>query len=133
MVIEGAFHGRTMGALSATGSAAIQEAFKPLLPGFIRIGRNDIEGLEQVAKQHSDVVAVHLEPIQGESGIWPMEIEFLQRARDFAINTTGCLALMKCNRAMVVVALCTFSNVWGYQMCWRQRKAWVMASLSAPV
>ena len=82
VVIEGAFHGRTMGALSATGSPAIQEAFKPLLPGFIRIGRNDIEGLEQVSKQHSDVVAVHLEPIQGESGIWPMEIEFLQRARE---------------------------------------------------
>ena len=82
VVIEGAFHGRTMGALSATGSAAIQEAFKPLLPGFIRIGRNDIEGLENIAKQHSDVVAIHLEPIQGESGIWPMELEFLQRARE---------------------------------------------------
>lgn len=82
VVIEGAFHGRTMGALSATGSAAIQEAFKPLLPGFIRIGRNDIEGLENIAKQYSDVVAIHLEPIQGESGIWPMELEFLQRARE---------------------------------------------------
>lgn len=81
VVVEGAFHGRTMGALSATGSAAIQEAFKPLLPGFIRIGRNDIEGLEKIATQHSDVVAVHLEPIQGESGIWPMELEFLKRAR----------------------------------------------------
>lgn len=81
VVVEGAFHGRTMGALSATGSAAIQEAFKPLLPGFIRIGRNDIEGLESIAKQHGDVVAVHLEPIQGESGIWPMELEFLKRAR----------------------------------------------------
>lgn len=82
VVIEGAFHGRTMGALSATGSAAIQEAFKPLLPGFIRIGRNDIEGLETVAKQHNDVVAVHLEPIQGESGIWPLGLEFLRRARE---------------------------------------------------
>jgi acetylornithine/N-succinyldiaminopimelate aminotransferase len=82
VVIEGAFHGRTMGALSATGSAAIQEAFKPLLPGFIRIGRNDIEGLEYVAKHHNDVVAVHLEPIQGESGIWPMGLEFLRRARE---------------------------------------------------
>jgi acetylornithine/N-succinyldiaminopimelate aminotransferase len=82
VVIEGAFHGRTMGALSATGSAAIQEAFKPLLPGFIRIGRNDIEGLEYVAKHHNDVVAVHLEPIQGESGIWPLGLEFLRRARE---------------------------------------------------
>jgi len=82
VVIEGAFHGRTMGALSATGSAAIQQAFKPLLPGFIRIGRNDIEGLETIAKHHKDVVAVHLEPVQGESGIWPLELAFLQRARE---------------------------------------------------
>jgi acetylornithine aminotransferase len=82
VVIEGAFHGRTMGALSATGSATIQEAFKPLLPGFIRIARNDIEGLENIARQRGDVVAVHLEPIQGESGIWPMELEFLRRARE---------------------------------------------------
>ena len=81
VVIEGAFHGRTMGALSATGSAAIQEAFKPLLPGFIRIGRNDIEALENIAKNHGDVVAVHLEPIQGESGIWPLDTDFLKRAR----------------------------------------------------
>lgn len=81
VVIEGAFHGRTMGALSATGSAAIQEAFKPLLPGFIRIGRNDIEALENIAKNHRDVVAVHLEPIQGESGIWPLNTDFLKRAR----------------------------------------------------
>jgi acetylornithine aminotransferase len=81
VVLEGAFHGRTMGALSATGSAAIQEAFKPLLPGFIRIGRNDIEALENIAKNHRDVVAVHLEPIQGESGIWPLNTDFLKRAR----------------------------------------------------
>jgi acetylornithine aminotransferase len=81
VVIEGAFHGRTMGALSATGSGAIQEAFKPLLPGFIRIGRNDIEALENIAKNHRDVVAVHLEPIQGESGIWPLNTDFLKRAR----------------------------------------------------
>lgn len=82
VVIEGAFHGRTMGALSATGSATIQEAFKPLLPGFIRIARNDIGALENIARQHRDVVAVHLEPIQGESGIWPMELGFLRRARE---------------------------------------------------
>ena len=81
VVIEGAFHGRTMGALSATGSAAIQEAFKPLLPGFIRIGRNDIEALENIAKNQRDVVAVRLEPIQGESGIWPLNTDFLKRAR----------------------------------------------------
>jgi acetylornithine/N-succinyldiaminopimelate aminotransferase len=82
IVLEGAFHGRTMGALSATGSAAIQAAFKPLLPGFIRIPRNDIDSLEALATTRDDIVAIHLEPVQGESGIYPLETQFLQHARE---------------------------------------------------
>ena len=82
VVLEGAFHGRTMGALSATGSAAIQAAFKPLLPGFIRIARNDTEALEALAKTRDDIVAIHLEPVQGESGIYPLDHGFLARARE---------------------------------------------------
>ena len=82
VVLEGAFHGRTMGALSATGSAAIQAAFKPLLPGFIRIARNDTEALEALAKTRDDIVAIHLEPVQGESGIYPLDHSFLVRARE---------------------------------------------------
>ncbi len=82
IVLEGAFHGRTMGALSATGNAAIQESFKPLLPGFIRIARNDSDALEMLAKTRDDIVAIHLEPIQGESGIWPLNPSFLARARE---------------------------------------------------
>jgi acetylornithine aminotransferase len=82
IVLEGAFHGRTMGALSATGNAAIQESFKPLLPGFIRIARNDIDALELLAKNRDDIVAIHVEPIQGESGIWPLSPSFLTRARE---------------------------------------------------
>ena len=81
VVLEGAFHGRTMGALSATGNKAIQDAFKPLLPGFIRIARNDAASLEELANKHDDIVAIHLEPVQGESGIYPLELQFLQRAK----------------------------------------------------
>ena len=82
VVLEGAFHGRTMGALSATGSTAIQAAFKPLLPGFIRIARNDTEALETLSKTRDDIVAIHLEPVQGESGIYPLDKAFLKRARE---------------------------------------------------
>ena len=82
VVLEGAFHGRTMGALSATGSSAIQAAFKPLLPGFIRIARNDTEALEALAKIRDDIVAIHVEPVQGESGIYPLDHAFLVRARE---------------------------------------------------
>lgn len=82
VVLEGAFHGRTMGALSATGSIAIQTAFKPLLPGFIRIARNDIDALHTLAKTRDDIVAIHLEPVQGESGIHPLDHAFLMSARE---------------------------------------------------
>jgi len=82
VVLEGAFHGRTMGALSATGSTAIQTAFKPLLPGFIRIARNDIDALHTLAKTRDDIVAIHLEPVQGESGIHPLDHAFLMSARE---------------------------------------------------
>ena len=81
IVLEGAFHGRTMGALSATGSAAIQAAFKPLLPGFIRIPKNDLDALQTLATARDDIVAIHLEPVQGESGIYPLDTQFLQTAR----------------------------------------------------
>ena len=82
VVLEGAFHGRTMGALSATGSTAIQTAFKPLLPGFIRIAKNDIDALHTLAKTRDDIVAIHLEPVQGESGIHPLDHAFLMSARE---------------------------------------------------
>jgi len=81
VVLEGAFHGRTMGALSATGNKAVQTAFAPLLPGFIRIDRDDTEALERLAHERDDIAAVHIEPIQGESGIRPLSLDFLQNAR----------------------------------------------------
>jgi acetylornithine/N-succinyldiaminopimelate aminotransferase len=79
VVMEGAFHGRTMGALSATPQEAKQAPFGPLVPGFQAVGRNDVDALE--AAVNDDTAAVLLEPIQGESGIHPLSEEALHAAR----------------------------------------------------
>jgi acetylornithine/N-succinyldiaminopimelate aminotransferase len=80
IVLEGAFHGRTMGALSATGNQKIQEGFGPLLSGFIRVPRDDVAALEQ-ATENTDVVAMLIEPVQGEGGVHAISDEFLRSAR----------------------------------------------------
>ncbi len=69
------FHGRTIGAMSATGQAKIQDRFQPLLPGFRHTPYNDIKALEQIIGDRT--VAIMLEPIQGEGGIHPASAEFL--------------------------------------------------------
>ncbi|MFZ5563161.1 MAG: aspartate aminotransferase family protein, partial [Thermodesulfobacteriota bacterium] len=67
VTMEKSFHGRTMGALSATGQAKIQKGFEPLLAGFVTVPFNDIEALKQ--QMSPRVCAVMLEPIQGEGGV----------------------------------------------------------------
>lgn len=69
IVMEGAFHGRTMGTLSASGSRKVRAGFDPLLPGYVRAPYNDIEAIKNIATNRDDVVAVMLETVQGESGI----------------------------------------------------------------
>ena len=69
IVMEGAFHGRTMAALSASGSRKVQAGFEPLVPGFVRAPFNDLEALDTIARNRGDIVAVIVEPIQGEGGI----------------------------------------------------------------
>jgi acetylornithine/N-succinyldiaminopimelate aminotransferase len=81
VVLEGAFHGRTLATLSATGNRKIQAGFEPLVTGFIRAPCNDIEALRQIAANNPDVVAFLAEPIQGEGGINPLHPEYLQAAR----------------------------------------------------
>jgi acetylornithine/N-succinyldiaminopimelate aminotransferase len=80
VVMEGGFHGRTMGALSATPQEAKQAPFAPLVPGFRVVPRNDVEALR--AAVTDDTAAVLLEPIQGESGIHPLDPDLLAAARD---------------------------------------------------
>jgi acetylornithine/N-succinyldiaminopimelate aminotransferase len=80
VVMEGGFHGRTMGALSATPQESKQAPFAPLVPGFKVVPRNDGEAL--VAAVNDRAAAALLEPIQGESGIHPLDPDVLRAARD---------------------------------------------------
>lgn len=81
VVFENAFHGRTLATLSATGNRKIQAGFEPLVSGFVRAPLNDLTAVEQIAQRNPDVVAVLLEPIQGEGGIRAASPEFLQGLR----------------------------------------------------
>ena len=82
IVLEGAFHGRTLATLSATGNRKIQTGFGPLVPGFVRAPRNDLEAIRQIAANNPDVVAFLAEPIQGEGGINELDEEYLQAVRE---------------------------------------------------
>lgn len=78
IVMERAFHGRTMATLTASGSRKVQAGFEPLVPGFIRAPFNDIEAIKTIAANREDVVAVMLEPIQGEGGIHAADEGYLR-------------------------------------------------------
>ncbi|MDJ0777487.1 MAG: aspartate aminotransferase family protein [Gammaproteobacteria bacterium] len=69
IVMENAFHGRTMATLSATGSRKVQAGFEPLVAGFVRAPYDDITSIEAIAANNRNVVAILLEPVQGEAGI----------------------------------------------------------------
>lgn len=69
IVADHSFHGRTLATLSATGNKKVQEGFAPLVEGFIRVPFGDIEAIEEAAIQHPDIVAILVEPIQGEGGV----------------------------------------------------------------
>ena len=69
IVMEHSFHGRTLATLSATGNPKIQEGFAPLVEGFLRVNYNDIAAVQTLAEQHHNIVAILVEPIQGEGGV----------------------------------------------------------------
>ena len=69
LVMENSFHGRTMATLTATGSRKVQAGFEPLLKGFVRVPYGDIAAAETVAQHARDIVAVLVEPVQGEGGV----------------------------------------------------------------
>ncbi len=79
VALERSFHGRTYGALSATGQPAYWEGFHPLVPGFKHVPPNDLEALQQTVNEKT--CGVILEPILGEGGVIPLEEEFLREAR----------------------------------------------------
>jgi acetylornithine/N-succinyldiaminopimelate aminotransferase len=69
VVMEKSFHGRTLATLTATGSRKVQAGFEPLVNGFVRAPFNDIEAINNIAKHNPNVVAVLVEPVQGEGGV----------------------------------------------------------------
>ena len=85
------FHGRTMGALSATGQSKFWEGFQPMLPGFQFANFNDLESVENLITDKT--CAVLVEPIQGEGGVYPAEIEFLKGLRDLC-DIKNCLLIL---------------------------------------
>jgi len=82
VVMEKAFHGRTLATLSATGSRKVQAGFEPLVSGFVRVPYDDLEAVRQVAQHNRNVVAVLVEPIQGEGGINIAHLEYLRGLRE---------------------------------------------------
>jgi acetylornithine/N-succinyldiaminopimelate aminotransferase len=81
IVMEQAFHGRTLATLSATGNRKVQAGFEPLVSGFVRVPFDDIAAIEQLAARNPNVVAVLFEPIQGEGGINLAHDDFMRSLR----------------------------------------------------
>lgn len=81
LVVENAFHGRTMATLTATANPAAQEGFGPLLEGFIRVAYNDLNAAQQAVKENSNIIAVLVEPVQGEGGVTAATDEYMNGLR----------------------------------------------------
>lgn len=83
IVADRSFHGRTMATLAATGNKKVQEGFGPLVEGFIRVPFGDIEAIAEAALHHPDIVAILVEPIQGEGGVntAPQGFSYLEEIR----------------------------------------------------
>lgn len=93
IVMEKAFHGRTMATLTATGSRRIQAGFEPLLSGFARVPFNDLDAIRHVAEHNKSVVAVLVEVVQGEGGINLLAPDFLSELRQIC-DTHGWLLML---------------------------------------
>ena len=81
VVMSQSFHGRTLATLSATGNAKVHEGFGPLVSGFVRVPYNDIDALSAVVKADPQIVAVLLEPVQGEGGLATASADYLKAVR----------------------------------------------------
>ena len=84
VALEGGFHGRTLGALSATGQPAKWEGFGPLVPGMAFAKPNDVESLEAAVAPSGETALLLLEPVLGEGGVIPLEPAFAQAAAELA-------------------------------------------------
>ena len=81
IVMENSFHGRTMATLTATGNRKVQAGFEPLLTGFARVPFNDLDAIAQVSAHNKNVVAILVEPYQGEGGVNVPQANYLKGLR----------------------------------------------------
>jgi acetylornithine/N-succinyldiaminopimelate aminotransferase len=79
ITFEGGFHGRTLATMSASGKKAFEPLFEPKVPGFRKAKLNDLDSVKALITPNT--IAVMIEPIQGEAGVWPATDEFLQALR----------------------------------------------------
>lgn len=93
IVMEKSFHGRTLATLSATGNRKVQAGFEPLVTGFVRVPYDDLEAIRQIAQHNANVVAVLVEPIQGEGGICTPDVSYLQKLRQICTEHNWLLML----------------------------------------
>ncbi|MGR9099419.1 MAG: acetylornithine/succinylornithine family transaminase [Gammaproteobacteria bacterium] len=82
LVMEKSFHGRTMATLSATGNTKVQQGFEPLLEGFVRVPYNNAEAVEKAVNRDSNIVAILVEPVQGEGGVNIPAGDYLNKLRE---------------------------------------------------
>lgn len=92
VVMEHAFHGRTLATLSATGSRKVQAGFEPLVSGFVRVPFNDLEAVRAIGEHNKSIVAVMLEIVQGEGGIHVADLDY-QRALRKLCDDNGWLMI----------------------------------------
>jgi acetylornithine aminotransferase len=87
------FHGRTLATLSATGNRKVQAGFSPLVDGFVRVLYNDVDAVNNIAKSNSDVVAILVEPVQGEGGVIVPDADYLAQLRQICDKNNWLLML----------------------------------------
>lgn len=92
IVMENSFHGRTLATLSATGNEKVHEGFTPLVEGFVRVPYDNIEAVKSLAS-HSDIVAILVEPVQGEGGVHVPQAGYLKALREICDQNDWLLML----------------------------------------
>jgi len=110
IVMENSFHGRTLAALSATDGDKAHKGFYPLIDGLLRVPYNNIHEIEKISKQNNDIVAVLLEPIQGEGGIKIPDDDYLPKLRSLCDANSWLLMIDE-----VQSGFCRTGKWFGYQ------------------
>ena len=93
LVMENAFHGRTLATLSASGGRRVQAGFEPFVTGFVRAPYDDIQALQKIADNNQNICAIFIEPIQGEGGIRVASTSYLKQLRLFCDQNNWLLML----------------------------------------